>query len=607
MEIIFRSEAAISKWIKLPGILWCLVVLIHSCSRKDILPSEIKSKTSLQQFIDNGDLLNSFTKDKTVYTFAFETGNLQVPENEIKQINSIPEQWKTIIAFTDNTQLVVPTKGTSLNFIVENIQLNPSGVNPLAAIANVSLPTYGRVKVTVLGKNGAAGNITHLCHAQTAKQAVPILGLYPNYNNDVQLTFTDKNGKERGSANIKIQTTSLPANFPDLSLVKSDPQKMEPGVNLVSYPGESELDISIPYMVDNEGAVRWVLLFKSSADLNPFSASIGLHRTKKGTFISGDQAKPRIVEIDMFGNLLKQWDLQKLGYTFHHEVTEAQNGNFLVTVTKPSARLTDGKPRVNDHIIELDPFNNSVVKEWDFANLVDTSRYLKPDGFTPPEFSQNPTNWVHNNSIAELENNLLATMRYQGILSFTHAGNLRWLISPHKYWSQKFQSYLLNPIDENGNPVTDPAVINGDAAAPGFDWPWGPHTPVVLPDNNILVFDNGYNRNWVSLALKDNNYSRVVEYKVDETKKTVQQVWSFGHTLGANGFSQALSGVQYLPITKHILFCPGMGVKTSKGLGGRIIELDPITKEIIFNLEITVSSISAFHRATRMSLYPDTI
>ncbi|MBX3255577.1 MAG: aryl-sulfate sulfotransferase [Chitinophagaceae bacterium] len=611
MAIRNNLNTVVVTYLKLPGFFWGLVVLLFSCSRKDNdLTVEIKSKQLLQNMIDSGALLNSISEEGSEYVFNFETGILRVPGPEITGIAPKPEQWKTTLTFNDGSQLTVPSKGTSLDFIVEQVQLDPSGYNPLAAIAQLRLPTYGRVRVTVHGKNGTAGTIAHLCKTETIRQDIPVFGLYPGHDNIVDLTFTDKDGRERGTTQIHIRTQALNIqDFPRLHIAAAQTEKMEPGVNLVSYPGMSELDLSMPYMVDSEGEIRWILLWKSSPDLQKLSASIGLKRTKKGTFITGDQSMQRIVEIDMFGNLLHQWDLQKLGYTFHHEVTEADNGNFLITVSKSDARLLNGQPRVNDFIIELDPAGSgSVVKEWDLAAMVDTSRYVKPDGITPPQFSQNPTNWAHNNSIAEIGDDLLATMRYQGIISFSYAGNLRWIISPHKYWSAKYQPWLLNPVDEKGNPVTDPAVIDGDAAADDFDWAWGPHTPVLLPNGHILVFDNGYNRHWISNALPGtNNYSRVVEYKVDETKKTVQQVWAYGRERGAESFSQALSGVQYLPQTGHIMFCPGMGVPAGEGYGGRVIEIDPITKQVIFELEISASSNTAFHRVTRLPLYPGNI
>jgi arylsulfate sulfotransferase len=50
-----------------------------------------------------------------------------------------------------------------------------------------------------------------------------------------------------------------------------------------------------------------------------------------------------------------------------------------------------------------------------------------------------------------------------------------------------------------------------------------------------------------------------------------------------------------------------MGVATSIGSGGRVVEIDPKTKEVIFDLEVATGSGTAFHRVTRMPLYPENL
>src|SRR5690606_28727263 len=134
------------------------------------------------------------------------------------------------------------------------------------------------------------------------------------------------------------------------------------------------------------------------------------------------------------------------------------------------------------------------------------------------------------------------------------------------------------------------------------------HTPVTLSEDRIIVFDNGYNRNWIpNFNPGVTNYSRIVEYKIDLAHKTVQQLWSYGRERGAQGFSQAVSGVQFLKSNGNVLFCPGMGAPTSIGPGGRVVEINLKTQEVVFELEITASSGFAFHRVTRMPLYPENI
>ena len=42
-------------------------------------------------------------------------------------------------------------------------------------------------------------------------------------------------------------------------MVKAQYDRMEPGMNLVNSPGQDETDTSIPYMIDADGEIRWIL------------------------------------------------------------------------------------------------------------------------------------------------------------------------------------------------------------------------------------------------------------------------------------------------------------------------------------------------------------
>ncbi len=597
--------------IKKTGLAVLFWLTLLACEKKeDIPPVETAGfKKTIEETVNNGEILTGWNKEGAQYVFQFEKEKIEIPVQAISGITEKAEEWKTVLTFSDQSELVIPSRGGSLDFMVKDLTLNPSGYNPLAARVEVLLPATGRVKITVHGKNGSRGTISHLFRGREMRQHLPVLGLYANYTNQVDIIFTDLEGNERGKTRLTLPTDPLVLpGSPDVFVKVAKSERMEPGVNLVSYPGQSEIDTSCPYMLDEDGEVRWVLLLKNSPDLARFSQSIGLKRTAKGTFISGDMAEDRIVELDVLGNLVKQWDLKKLGYSFHHEVTEAKNGHFLVTVSKINAVLSNGKPRINDFIIELNPTTGAVVKEWDLATMLDTARYQKPDGITPPEFAQSPGNWAHNNSITESGDNLLATLRYQGIFNYTPSGKVNWIISPHRNWGKAYQPLLLTPVDRSGQPITDEAVLLGEKTHPDFEWSWGPHTPVVLPNGNFIVFDNGYNRNFVNNMMPGvQNYSRAVEYQVDEVRKTVRQVWEYGKSRGNETFSQALSGVQYLPSTGHVLFCPGMGTLTQKGNGGHVIEVDPRTGEVVFEVQITSPTYTAFHRVTRMPLYPENL
>lgn len=297
--------------------------------------------------------------------------------------------------------------------------------------------------------------------------------------------------------------------------------------------------------------------------------------------------------------------MKALGYNFHHEAVIGENGKMLVAVTKTDATLNTGSSRIYDHIIEMNPNEGTIAQVWDLAHILDSARYAATDPSLPgASFGQTQGNWAHHNALQYWGDDIFGSARFQGIFKFHRNGELAWVICPHKNWRLEYDKYLLKPLDKNGNEITDPQVINGEKSTPDFDWPWGQHAPVVMPNGHILVFDNGYARNYILKSFTEpGQYSRIVEYEVDEINRTVRQVWSYGSER-EDCYAAAMSSVQYLPKTKHVLFCPGMGNKLSNGsYGGHIIEINPQTNEIVFEMEVCTN----FHRAIRIPLYPEAL
>ena len=168
---------------------------------------------------------------------------------------------------------------------------------------------------------------------------------------------------------------------------------------------------------------------------------------------------------------------------------------------------------------------------------------------------------------------------------------------------------MLTPLDTNGASITDKEVLDGKTYHEDFDWVWGAHCPVILDNGHILIFDNGYHRRHEEIDLHSQvGYSRAVEFEINEKNKTVRQIWEYGHKeQGRRCYSVALSSVQYLPQTNHILFGPGVGTPNVNGAGGKIIEIDYKTKEVVYEVHISRPDYLVFHRVNRISLYPENL
>lgn len=588
-----------------------IVIACSDHSEKWGLPAEYGV---IKQLIDKGNLLKETIKQDDIYIFQFETDTVSLPVSAIAAVETDPEEWNTLVTFADETVLSIPTIGNSLDNFVTNYKLNPSGYCPLAAKYYFYLPVPGCIKVVVHSKPGSrTPDVTHTYSSLNRSLDALILGLYPNYENKVDLIYTDSFGNERATMKLTIKTGPIEVvAFSDLRIIKASIEKMEPGMNLISSPGRSEMDTSIPYIVDADGELRWILDWKNSPDLLHIGAQCGLQRMKNGNYIVGDFNHSKLFEINLLGEIVHTWDLGAMGYTFHHEVREEDNGLLLVAVTKKNAMQPDGKNvRILDHVIEINPDKQEMVNEWDFITMMDYKRQYPVGGdlnSMEAVLQPNQSNWLHNNGVTTWgENDILATARWQGVFKYTRKGTLKWVISPHAYWSGAFNSYLLQPLDKSGQPINDIDVIEGRKDHSDFGWPWGPHCPVVTPEGHVLVFDNGYCRNFKARGYDDPTaYSRIVEYEVDEVKRTVREVWSYGQERGRSCYAMAISSVQALKQTGNRLFCPGVGNKFNDGkTGGRIVEVDPLTNEVVFEMEVACPNEHTFHRANRISLYPE--
>lgn len=591
-------------------LLFSLLLTFNACSDDEDnkqIPVEL---STIQALIENNTFLKDAVLENNTWSFNFETQTVTYPSEAIQSVSTQKEEWKTLVTFTNETTLSIPTIGTSINKFIKNTEVNPSGYNPLSAKVLLNLPSLGRVKVIVKSKEGhRTPDVEHLFSSVEKVQSVPVLGLYPNYNNEVILIYTDKTGNERARATIYIQTSPLDISFlPSTNVVTVNMLAMEPGMNLINSPGLSEADTSCPFMIDADGEIRWLLDWRKSKELTHIGAQCGLHRMKNGNYITGDFNNHQIVEVNTLGEIIHRWDLKALGYSYHHEIMEMSNDKLLVAVSKNTAMLADGSNvRSLDHAIELDPVTGNVTKEWDFVQMLDSSRINIIDDDTPGAayYGQSKSNWLHNNGLAESNGEMVGTGRWQGIFKYTYNGNLKWIIAPHNNWKEKYKPYLLTPLDKNGQPITDQEVLNGLKTHPDFEWSWGQHCPVMLPNGHVLAFDNGYCRQYTSHH--DKNYSRIVEYEIDEKQMTVRQVWQYGKDR-SECYSAAISGVQYLDKTGNRLFCPGMGNRLSNGRGGaRIIEINPQTQQVVFELELISDIVMVFHRANRISLYPENL
>ncbi len=496
-------------------------------------------------------------------------------------------------------------KETNLNIVftfsipADKVVLNPTGYSPLAALVTFTSSSSGHTEIIVKGKHGTASDVKQIFTDNGTSHSIPVLGLYANYKNTIEVYVVGSNNTAAKST-ITITTGGLPVNVP--SYINTDTVNMagmEPGFNLVSSLSGYPTPPCAPYITDSFGDIRWILDYTNSPILKTLFYDCGIARLQNGNYFFGNVNSGAIYEVDVFGKIINTWSLGN--YIFHHNVTEKPNGNFLVTVTNPASTNTRGVHTVEDYVIEIDRTTGSIINTWDLKQSLNAYRRV---------LIADSVDWFHGNGVIydPSDNTIILSGRVQGVVKLTADNQVKWILGPHLDWGtngkgENLNQYLLTPLDSKGNAITDTLVTEGYTNSTDFEWNWYQHSPILLPNGDLMVFDNGATRNYNDNV--SHHYSRAVEFKIDPVNMTVQQIWEYGKERYESTFSLIISSVQYLPQTNHILFSPGYNVPNTNGAGGKIVEVDYATKKVVFQQSINSPNLFAWHRAKRFPLYPN--
>ncbi|MBS5492543.1 MAG: aryl-sulfate sulfotransferase [Sutterella wadsworthensis] len=337
-------------------------------------------------------------------------------------------------------------------------------------------------------------------------------------------------------------------------------------------------------IIDTAGDVRGYLLDDKLSDpKDPWSSGymMGFQQTKDGALTWG--FGQRYVKYDLMGRKIFNRLLPPQYSDFSHAFDNAQNGHSFLRVANADYRRPDGKRvhTVRDVIVELDenggvvddfrlydildPYRDNVVKAMDqgavclnideakaghtlsaeeLAKMDENSQFGDIAGVGPGR------NWAHVNSVDydPTDDSIIISSRHQGIVKIGRDKKVKWILASPEGWKKGLKETLLTPVDKNGKPIK----CEGSKCEGDFDWSWTQHTAWRIDsksDKNILylsVFDNGDARGMEQPPLPDMKYSRAVVYKIDQKKKTVEQIWEVGKELGHPYFCPVTGLTKYM-------------------------------------------------------------
>ena len=222
----------------------------------------------------------------------------------------------------------------------------------------------------------------------------------------------------------------------------------------------------------------------------------------------------------------------------------------------------------------LDPYRNTAIKALDQgAVCLNIDPKLAGKTLSDEELQKLDTeahfgdivgtgpgrNWAHVNSVDydPTDDSIIISSRHQcAVIKIGRDKKVKWILGASRGWKKPWSNALLTPVDVKGKPLAcdDASCSNTD-----FDWTWTQHTAFRIDSKSdkkvmyLSVFDNGDGRGFDQPPLPDMKYSRAVIYRIDQEKRTVEQIWEYGKEKGHEWFSPVTSLVEYMPDKDSII------------------------------------------------------
>lgn len=386
--------------------------------------------------------------------------------------------------------------------------------------------------------------------------------------------------------------------------------------------------VPLNYVLDTQGEFRWWLdpeaVFDARGiDLAKRGYAMGFRPTMSGTytFVQGQ----KWYEMNFMGKIVGEHDLPRGYIDMSHASWEMPNGHILLRAAKANYLRPDGQKvhTVRDHILEVDRSGN-LIEVWDLNKILDNTRDdliknldlgavcmnvdvnaagMKVANEPEAPFGDSPgvgagRNWAHVNSVSydPEDDSIIISARHQGVMKIGRDKQVKWILAPSTGWKNGLEKKLLTPVDKDGKPIKCSSMgeCEGD-----FDFTYTQHVawPSHSGRGNLTVFDNGQIRHYDQPALPEMNYSRIVEYKIDPKKMTVQQTWAVGKDKGYEWFAPITSNVEWMKDKDSMMaFWGSVGIFNPKiGTIGRISEMDYNTKEVKVQIDVNNDKPAATH------------
>ncbi|HBJ7906350.1 MULTISPECIES: aryl-sulfate sulfotransferase [Salmonella] len=427
------------------------------------------------------------------------------------------------------------------------VTVNPYGTAPLSLYLGVWIDEAAALEINVVDSEATTEAMRYQYDVHPGANLIPVCGMVSAVNNQITLRLASQIVGQ-----YTVMTDALPptdsANvslgFPIISVSCPAQQAslMEEGLYFSTYFDRYNLAF------DHNGIVRWYV----SQEI----PSYNFVRMDNGHFLATSQGINHCLNMYEFDIMGRVYTVYLLDNEFHHSILPIEN-NLAIAPSEYSNGRPDGYSTGKDGVSIINLSTGLEVAYYDMLYVMDYSRSPRPSGSAPGQ-DVSMDDWLHINQsyINEPNNLLICSGRHQSAIFGVNvdSGELRFIMANHEDWSDEFRQYLLTPVDDDGVPLYDLTSPGGIDAADKNFWTWGQHNIVEIPNDEpgileFMVFDNGNyrSREDAKSLLPLDNFSRVVQFKINLNTMTVTRPYEYGKTeVGNRGYSSFVSA-------KHLL------------------------------------------------------
>lgn len=453
------------------------------------------------------------------------------------------------------------------------IKYNPYFLNALSAVILFKTGEETAITVRVKGKTPEAD--FYQTFPKNREHILPILGLYSNYQNQIEI-YPWQRYKEKVTHTIKTPQTKGD------QLIEKMETTLEYMQDQVIFlcPAISDLALAVDYAGDVRLEFTEALVWD-------------IKRLPNGNFLMGTERLTRmpyfvsgLYELSALGKIYKEY---RVPHGYHHDQITLPNGDLVAL----NSNFPQGT--VEDMAVVIDKESGQVKKTFQFSDVI------QPGAQKSGSWSDE--DWFHCNGLwyDEYSNSLTLSSRHLNAMVNIDfdSSELNWILSDPEGWSEEYHDYLFTPSGQGE-----------------FDWSYEQHSPLITPLGDVMCFDNhSYgSQNPDHYKEANESFSRSVKYRIDKDAMEIEQVFQYGKERGKDFYSPYICNTIYYNEGHYLTHSGGIAYDSSgnasKELGPFAQLEDPdvvlksITVETIHDqaaLELEVNS--NYYRANKITLY----